>query len=278
MPSPLTLAVIVFEIALLCAGLALLWRYAFGKAAQRGVPSPLPPWGAPASSLLFFLLIVVLGIWAASIGAVALAGALDIDGERFRVLSGAAGQAGMLVAAAFCHFQVEPLVTRPQGRTASPVISGVVTFLIAWPVVIAVANGWDLLLEALGIPPSRQNLIQMFADAEDPFALAMMILLAVIAAPIGEELVFRAGLFRYFRTRIPRILALTLPGLVFASLHIENWRTLEGFSSLGPLTALAVIFSLAYERTGHIGTPIVAHALFNLNTVALILTGVGDIT
>lgn len=37
---------------------------------------------------------------------------------------------------------------------------------------------------------------------------------------------------------------------------------------------LAVIFSLAYERTGHIGTPIVAHALFNLNTVLLILSGI----
>jgi uncharacterized protein len=64
---------------------------------------------------------------------------------------------------------------------------------------------------------------------------------------------------------------------VFASLHIESWQTLDGISSLGPLLALAVIFSLAYERTGHIGTPIVAHALFNLNTVALILSGVGDI-
>lgn len=277
MPNPLTLAVIAFEIALLCAGLVLMWRFVFSPAARSRPPSTLPPWGAPASSLLFFLLLVVLGIWAASIGTLALARALAIEGERFRVLSGAAGQVGMLLAAAFCHFQVEPLVTRQAGRAVSPVLSGVVTFLIAWPVVIAVANGWDLLLEALGIPPSRQNLIQMFSDAEDPLALALMIGLAVIAAPIGEELVFRAGLFRYFRTRIPRVFALTLPGLVFASLHIENWRTLEGFSSLGPLLALAVVFSLAYERTGHIGTPIVAHALFNLNTVALILSGAGDI-
>jgi membrane protease YdiL (CAAX protease family) len=37
---------------------------------------------------------------------------------------------------------------------------------------------------------------------------------------------------------------------------------------------LAVIFSLAYERTGRIGTAIVAHALFNLHTVVLIFAGV----
>ena len=41
-------------------------------------------------------------------------------------------------------------------------------------------------------------------------------------------------------------------------------------ASLAPLVVLAVAFSLAYERTGHIGTAIVAHALFNLNTVILI--------
>jgi membrane protease YdiL (CAAX protease family) len=33
------------------------------------------------------------------------------------------------------------------------------------------------------------------------------------------------------------------------------------------------MFSLAYEHTGNIGTPIVAHALFNLNTVILIFSG-----
>jgi membrane protease YdiL (CAAX protease family) len=36
-----------------------------------------------------------------------------------------------------------------------------------------------------------------------------------------------------------------------------------------------VIFSLAYERTGRIAVPIIAHGLFNLNTIILILAGVG---
>ena len=38
-----------------------------------------------------------------------------------------------------------------------------------------------------------------------------------------------------------------------------------------PLIALAVVFSLAYERTGKIGTTMVAHALFNLNASVLVL-------
>ncbi len=276
MPNPLTLTVIVFEIALLGAGLVLLWRQVLSPAARRRPPASLPPWNAPASSIVLFMLLVVLGTWAAVIGAATLAKLFSIQGERLQVLSGAAGQAGMLLAAAFCHFRVEPLLPPRQRGSTNPITAGIVTFLIAWPVVIAVANAWDLILQAFGIPPSRQNLIQMFADTEDPLSLGLMITLAVAVAPVAEELVFRAGLFRYFRTRIPRVFALTLPGLLFASLHIE-WPTMDGISSLAPLLALAVVFSIAYERTGRIGTPIVAHALFNLNTVALILTGVGDL-
>ena len=72
-----------------------------------------------------------------------------------------------------------------------------------------------------------------------------------------------------------RAAALLLPAIFFASLHV-NWTTLVGLPSLAPLVVLAVIFSLAYERTGTIGTAIVAHALFNLNTILLILAGVID--
>ena len=114
----------------------------------------------------------------------------------------------------------------------------------------------------------------MFVHADSPLLLAVMITLAIVIAPLAEELVFRAGLFRYFRTRMPRWIALTVPALIFATLHV-NWTTLDGFASLAPLTALAIIFSLAYERTGRIGTSIVAHGLFNLNTILLIFSGVG---
>ncbi len=37
---------------------------------------------------------------------------------------------------------------------------------------------------------------------------------------------------------------------------------------------LGVIFSIAYESTGSIAVPMVAHALFNLNSVLLFYAGV----
>jgi membrane protease YdiL (CAAX protease family) len=110
-------------------------------------------------------------------------------------------------------------------------------------------------------------LIAMFADAKSPGLLAFMILLAVVIAPITEELLFRAGIFRYVRTRLPRWAALLIPSVLFGALHAN-------LASFAPLVALGVVFSLAYARTGRIATTIVAHGLFNLNTIVLIFSGV----
>ena len=92
---------------------------------------------------------------------------------------------------------------------------------------------------------------------------------SVVVAPVTEELIFRRGLFRWLRTRLPRPAALLLPAVLFAALHAN-------LASFPALVVLGVIFSLAYERTGRIGTSIVAHALFNLHTILLVLAGVTD--
>ncbi len=71
---------------------------------------------------------------------------------------------------------------------------------------------------------------------------------------------------------MPRWLALVAPALLFGALHVA-WKSLDGLGALAPLAALGIIFSIAYERTGRIGTSMVAHGLFNLNTVVLIFAG-----
>ena len=103
-----------------------------------------------------------------------------------------------------------------------------------------------------------------------------------------EEIVFRAGLFRYLRTLLPRlsaqiqeqapgetpwfgrrvarVSALVLPAALFGAAH-------GSLTFFPPLLALGIVFSLAYERTGRIGTTIVAHCLFNLNTILLVFSG-----
>jgi membrane protease YdiL (CAAX protease family) len=135
------------------------------------------------------------------------------------------------------------------------------------PVVAATSLIWQSLLEFSGVPAEKQDLIRMFLEVKSPLLLVLMMILACIGAPIMEELVFRAGIFRYARTRLPRWATLLVPACLFAALH-------NNLASFAPLVALGVLFSLAYERTGRIATSIVAHALFNLNSLVLLLAKV----
>lgn len=275
MPENLTAVVTALELLLALGGAVLLWRLVLRPAARARQPeSPLPPWEAPVTDFLVFLLFVIAGSFGTTTGAMMLAKGLALRGDEVTVFNGAAAQLGMLLGVLLFRYHAGGTFAASAPGGPGILRSGVVTFLISLPLLIAAARLWELLLQATGLPTDKQDLIGMFANAESPWLLTVMILLAVVIAPLAEELVFRAGLFRYLRTRVPRWIALLAPALFFAALHV-NWDTLQGLSSLVPLTVLAVIFSLAYERTGHIGTAIVAHALFNLNTVVLIFSGIG---
>jgi hypothetical protein len=274
------------EFGLAVDGVGLLWRKVLCPAATaRREPSPLAqsqsekcglaPWEVPITDFFKFLMLVLTGAFLTAGGAGFAAKSFSLRGDAATVFSGAAMQLGMLAGVVAYRFGVE---RRPFGpRLARPGVftSGAATFLISLPLLIATASTWEFLLQQLGLPTERQDLIGMFANADSPWLLAVMITLAVVIAPLNEELVFRAGFFRYLRTRIPRWLALVLPALFFATLHV-NWDTLQGLASLAPLVVLAIVFSLAYERTGRIGTSIVAHACFNLNTILVIFSGISS--
>ncbi len=281
MPESLPLVVVAAELTLLFAGAFLLWRHVLSPAARtRPAELRLPAWELPVTDFVALLLAVMVTSSVAALAGAKLARAAGLAGDAATVAGGAAAQLGMLGGYLLFHLVLNrnPLVPTPPelpriGR--QDLVAGAGVFLMALPLLVGTAKVWELILRAAGLPAERQDLIRMFANADSPWTLAIMIALAVIIAPITEELVFRAGLFRYLRTRIARRFALFAPALFFGSLHID-WSTLRGLTSLAPLVVLAVIFSLAYERTGRIGTPIVAHALFNLNTVLLILGGVTD--
>lgn len=278
MPSPATIIVGAVEVTLILGGCVLLWKKVLSPAARANREPPLlPAWEAPLTDFLSFALLVIGGSLALAIAAAPLARSLGLRGDAVTIFSGAAAQLGMLGGVL-----VSAVVRGGSPRESNLGLAGIVgsgaaTFVIALPVLALTAKLSELLVRAAGLPVDKQDLIGMFARADSPWLLAVMITLAVAVAPLTEELVFRAGVFRYLRTRIARPLALILPALFFAALHV-NWKTLGGLSSLPPLVLLAVIFSLAYERTGRIGTPIVAHALFNLNSVLVILSGISEVT
>lgn len=263
------------ELTLALAGAWLLWRHVLSPAARAKAPAArLVPWVAPVSEIFIFLVFILGGTFIAGAVASLITKPFGVRGDAATVVTGATAQLGMLAGVAL--YWSRPERGRPTFASGDQnvFVSGAFTFVACLPVVILTTKLWELLLQAVGLPTEKQDLVSMFRNAESPWVVGVMITLAVGIAPVAEEMVFRAGFFRFLRTRIPRWLALVTPALVFAVLHV-NWSTLQGLSSLAPLVVLAVVFSLAYERTGLIGTPIIAHALFNLNTIVLIFAGVG---
>ena len=275
MPEAVTYVVGALEVALVGAGAFLLWRRILSPEARASRPSPaLPVSGAPLIDVFMFLFLVLSATLTGSLLAAqvaALAGSRT-GGAAAMIVNGAGTQLGMMAGALLFRWRVERGGVSAGIFPVAVVREGIGTFLLCLPVIVVVGSLWEQLLKLLGLPVEKQDLVALFANADSPWVLAGMITLAVVIAPLAEELVFRAGLFRLLRGHVPRGVALLLPASVFAALHV-SWSTLQGLVSLAPLLALAVVLSLAYERSGRIGTVIIAHACFNLNTIAVILSG-----
>ena len=267
MSSPAVPIAVAVELALMLVGLVLLWRVQLSPAARAQRPPPaLTEWTIALPDFALFAWCVIAGGF---LGQLAMAQGLKwstLDGNTRQVFVGAAFQLGLLGGCAgFAFFAPGGCdLARPR---RSFLRAGLVTFAIALPLLVAIGFVWTLILNLAGLPAERQELIGLFAGAKSPLLLGSLVALASLVAPITEEMVFRAGLFRFARTRLPRWAALLLPAVLFGALH-------GNLASFPQLVTLGVLFSLAYERTGNIAVPMLAHALFNLNTIALIISGI----
>lgn len=273
--TPFNITISLIELALLLGGLVLLWRWVARPAARAQYLAPaLAPWSVSlAEFLLFAFVVFAAGTLGNVVTGFVIAG-FHLSADTRMVFSSAGFQLGLLTGAALLPLKLgHAPIAAPFTRGSFS--SGFVVFLIALPVITAVNVAWLWLLQSVGAPAEQQDLLRLFTDTDSTALLALLVGLAVLVAPIAEELLFRATMFRYLRTRVPRWVALLLPGIVFAALHV-NWVTFDGIGSFAPLVTLAVIFSLAYERTGSIGTCIVAHAFFNLHTILILFSGIMD--
>lgn len=252
------------ECLLLAAGMALIWRR---RAWVEPEARPLPRWEAHAFDLGLLILLVLLGsVLVQGLVVRLFGGMLGSDAARL-VLGGAGFQLGMLAGCGVF------IVSNEAGRAMSlprlgGISAGFTTFLMCLPPVMLTGLAWGSLLRLCGVEPEHQGLVELLRGGQSPLLVGSLTLFAVVAAPLSEEMVFRAGLFRFLRSlAIPRWAALLIPALIFAMLH-------GNLASFPQLCVLGVLFAVAYERSGNIGVPMLAHALFNLNTIALILAGV----
>ncbi len=117
----------------------------------------------------------------------------------------------------------------------------------------------------LVVRPEQQQILSEFPRSQ--MGIALFVLVAVIMAPLFEEIVFRGFLFRGLANSWGWVWGALVSSSVFGLAHLQ----LDVFV---PLTALGLALAWVYRRTGSLWTCIVMHAIFNLiAVVAWALTG-----
>ena len=265
----------------LLVGFAVCWRYQFSATTAHLRVCRLAPWNISSP---IFVQICLQGMLGGIVGGAAARGVFACLPQAIQDDTNFAGMVislglhfGVLAAAFISRNQATSLSidspptqvvpAHPPISTKAAIGAGFLTFLAALALLTVVGLAWQELLHRCGVPAEKQPLLDLFGQTHEPFKLALMIFVAVVIAPITEELTFRAGLFRYLRTRLPSGLAYVLPAAVFAVLH-------NNLSVFVPLLTLGVLFSVVYRRTGRVLVTVIAHGLFNLNTIILIFAGI----
>jgi membrane protease YdiL (CAAX protease family) len=274
----------VFEISLFLTGLWLACLLAFnpGFRKQWLGTDKLPRWSlVPAEFALYvlvlfaggFILQSILRLWLGDF----IAGSTDRAGLEV-IIYGAGLDGGALIGwllfpvlrkAWHFDYGVSPPIETPAPPAPSwnkTLLYGAGTVSLSLPVLLALSTGWAFILKKSGLPDAAQDSIEIFSNAKSPWVIVGMLFVACVLAPVMEELLFRAGLYRFCRQKLGRNNALLISGLLFGAIH-GNWA---GFV---PLAALGMMLALVYEASGSIRVAIVAHAFFNLNTILAILSG-----
>ncbi|MEZ6242507.1 MAG: CPBP family glutamic-type intramembrane protease [Phycisphaerales bacterium] len=121
-------------------------------------------------------------------------------------------------------------------------------------------------LMGAGAPEPPDNPIVDLVEQANPFALAMIFLLACVWAPLTEEMVFRGALYRALRGRLRWVWAGLISALLFAFMHSY------GPLMVSPLVALGFMFCFMREWRGSLIASMTAH--FTHNATVLTIAGV----
>jgi len=120
------------------------------------------------------------------------------------------------------------------------------------------------LLQTKSIQPQPQEVVVQLQTAM-PLGYTMVYgVMAIILAPIAEEMLFRGILYPTLKQNGFRRSALILSSVIFALTHLN-------LMLIVPLTFLALVLALLYEFTGNLSAPITAHCLFNALDFLLML-------
>ncbi|HET6428636.1 MAG TPA: CPBP family intramembrane glutamic endopeptidase [Phycisphaerae bacterium] len=141
-----------------------------------------------------------------------------------------------------------------------------VSLLIVWPLCWGAMYAMEMLIQmGLPVPRIEHPLLKFLPMASTGWRL-LIVLGAVVMAPLAEEVMFRGLLQSLLRRHCPNPWwAIGITSAIFAFSHLGLYRDWPA------LFILSVALGYNYERTGRLIAPIGLHALFNAASIAITL-------
>lgn len=232
------------------------------------LPSPAAPWGI-AGVMLGLAPVLAITLLPVLIGVSADPAELESLSLRDRYLGFLFVQ-GFLAAialAAALALRAGPAALgfrRPRGpgALALPAAGGVA--------LVGLSSLWAVALEHLAPAAYAEMMAEQAGQMdllEAPWLL--LVLAAVVAAPLAEEVYFRGFVYGGLRRDLPFPFASGLSAAIFAGVHLMAWSTV-------PLFLVGLGAAVAYERYRTLWAPIALHAAFNGAALAVeLLAGPG---
>lgn len=112
-------------------------------------------------------------------------------------------------------------------------------------------------------------------QADRSYVVALLVT-AVVAAPLVEEMVFRGVVLRGLLSRFGVVVTIVVQAVLFGVAHIDPVRGAGNIGLAVILSAVGATLGTAAYLLRRIGPTIVAHAIFNGVVLAIVLTGVVD--
>jgi membrane protease YdiL (CAAX protease family) len=190
--------------------------------------------------------------------------AIIMVGRQFSPVSAYLGSGVLLYAAAvFAHFRFAHGVSNwprlEKGDTTRTVLWALFMVIVGFYAISVVGGVWAQNFQGIDDSMHLRPEESVRSYSRYISGIPAMILVGInicILAPVAEEIIFRSGLYRILKGKMPVTSAAVASSLVFAITH-------RSVVAVAPLFLLGFLSCWIYEKTTDIRGPIIFHAGYN---------------
>lgn len=166
------------------------------------------------------------------------------------------------------------------GRLARGGWRGLVQWKVRWKQDLLIAVGFvavmrvleavlGLILKTFDVDASKLSNGDLLTSA-GPDWVPVIGLLAMLCAPLAEELCFRGLMLNVLSARFGVIAGVLVSSIVFGLMHVQD-SVASTIYTCGATGVVGLLLAILVTKTRRLGTSILAHAMYNGSAVALVL-------